>query len=247
MLSHQSDVELGVKLKRGFNSANLVNASNQTLFQYSIIPNTKNVDFDEAKQTLSVFDEHLLNEEQIVGPKERVFRLLNSGVKLSFYRMKSETSQENLQLIDSSLDVFLSDCLLVFMKEKMSSVAEIVQLVAKRNPCNYVVREESRLLDFYQYKMKLFIIDSAFGMEFNKAWTGNYDSSEGYMITKSSGEVIRTNLHNRNALQDYLYNHLQFETPYSTGSGSKKAFNYALFYMENDQPYMDICLQLRFK
>jgi len=44
-----------------------------------------------------------------------------------------------------------------------------------------------------------------------------------------------------------MYNNLKFETPSSTSLGRKKSFNYALYYLEKGKPYMDICLQLRFK
>ena len=243
MTGFQSEVGFSIKSKHS-SSATLINASGQTLFQYRINPKVDNKGINEAREALSVFED---NEKQKVGPKERVARLFKSGYELSFNRMKSEHFQENLQLIDSSLDVFLSDCLLVFMQEKISSLADIVKLVAKRNPCNYVAREESRLLDFYQYKMKRLIVDAALGMQPKIPWTGEYDASGGYIVVKSSGEVVCYHLYNWNALQDYLYNNLKFETPSSTGTGSKKSFNYALFYMEGDQSYMDICLQLRFK
>ena len=171
MTGFQSEVGFSIKSKHS-SSATLINASGQTLFQYRINPKVDNKGINEAREALSVFED---NEKQKVGPKERVARLFKSGYELSFNRMKSEHFQENLQLIDSSLDVFLSDCLLVFMQEKISSLADIVKLVAKRNPCNYVAREESRLLDFYQYKMKRLIVDAALGMQPKIPWTGEYD------------------------------------------------------------------------
>ena len=95
--------------------------------------------------------------------------------------------------------------------------------------------------------MKRLIVDAALGMQPKVVWAGKYDASGGYIVVKSSGEVVCYHLYNWNALQDYLYKNLKFETPTSTSSGSKKSFNYALYYVENGEPYMDICLQLRFK
>ena len=246
MTGYQSEVGFSIKSKHS-NPASLINASGQTLFQYQIKSKNNNKNLNEARTALSVFRITEQNETNKVGPKERVSKLYKSGYELSFNRMKSIYFQENLQLIDSSLDVFLSDCLLVFMQEKISSLTDIVKKVAKRNPCKFVTCEEIRLLDFYQYKMKRLIVDAALGMQPKVPWTGEYDASGGYIVVKSSGEVVCYHLYNWNALQDYLYNNLKFETPTSTGSGNKKSFNYALFYMEDKQAYMDICLQLRFK
>jgi type II restriction enzyme len=245
MTGFKSEVGFSIKSKHS-SSASLINASGQTLFQYRITNKNSKIGCFEAKKALSPIEEQ--NEEQRkIGPKERVARLLDSDYNLTFSKMNSLFFQENLQLIDSSLDVFLADCLLVFMTEKVSSLSDIVILVAKRNPCAYSTRDETRLLDFYQYKMKRLIVDAALGMQPKVAWTGEYDASGGYIIVKSSGEVVCYHLYNWNALQDYLYNNLKFETPTSTGTGSKKSFNYALYYSENGESYMDICLQLRFK
>ncbi len=246
MTGFQSEVGFSIKSKHS-SSASLINASGQTLFQYRIEPVNDQQALAESKMALAQFELNDQGEQEKVGPKERVKKLLKSGGQLYFTKMKSHYFQENLQLIDSSLDIFLADCLLVFMQERVSSLSDIVEFVAKRNPCNYAAINAKRLLDFYQYKMKRLIVDAALGMQPKVPWTGKYDASGGYIVVKSSGEVVCYHLYNWNALQDYLYNNLKFETPTSTGSGSKRSFNYALYYLENDIPHMDICLQLRFK
>lgn len=225
----------------------LIHASDQTLFQYRITTKNAKQDLIETKQALPLLELNTDTKQRKQDPKERVAKLLNSGYGLAFSKIKSQFFQENLQLIDSSLDLFLADCLLVFMQKKASSLSDVVKIVAKRNPCKFVAANNERLLDFYQYKMKRLIVDAALGMQPKVPWTGEYDASGGYIVVKSSGEVVCYHLYNWNALQDYLYNNLKFETPSSTGTGSKKSFNYALYYVENEDPYMDICLQLRFK
>lgn len=170
-----------------------------------------------------------------------------AGFDLEFVDVKSDFFRENLQLIDSSMDVFLADCLLVFMQDKITGLEEIVKLVSIRNPCKFKASSPKRLLDFYQYKMKRLIVDAALGMQPKSLWTGVYDASGGYIVVKSTGDVICYHLYNWNALQDYLFKKLKFETPTSTGSGSKASFNYGLYYSVNGEHFMDICLQLRFK
>jgi len=249
MTGIESEVGFSIKSKHSSPSS-LINASGQTLFQYKIVPNSDQDNsvqgnMAQAQLCLALFDP--INNEIKVGPKERVNKLLDCDYSLSFNKIKSTYFQENLQIIDSSLDVFIADCLLVFMSKKVSSLVDVVKLVTKRNPCKFNATTEKRLFDFYEYKMKRLIVDAALGMQPKVPWNGKYDASGGYIVVKSSGAVVCYHLYNWNALQDYLYNNLKFETPVSTGKGSKKSFNYAQFYIENGLPHMDICLQLRFK
>lgn len=239
--------EVGFSIKSQHSSpASLINASGQTLFQYKITCNTHyNIADIQALLAPTVIDKN--GESSKIGPKERISKLLTADFNLEFEIVKSDFFRENLQLIDSSMDVFLADCLLVFMQNKISGLAEIVELVSTRNPCNFKARNSERLLDFYQYKMKRLIVDAALGMQPKTKWTGVYDASGGYIIVKSTGDVVCYHLYNWNALQDYLFNNLRLETPTSTGSGSKASFNYGLYYSIENEHYLDLCLQLRFK
>ena len=245
MTGFENEVGFSIKSQHS-NPASLINASGQTLFQYKIVCKT-NINVDDMKNSLApeILDANgeLLN----FGPKERVSRLIEAGFDLEFVDVKSDFFRENLQLIDSSMDVFLADCLLVFMQDKITGLEEIVKLVSIRNPCKFKASSPKRLLDFYQYKMKRLIVDAALGMQPKSLWTGVYDASGGYIVVKSTGDVICYHLYNWNALQDYLFKNLKFETPTSTGSGSKASFNYGLYYSVNGEHFMDICLQLRFK
>lgn len=241
MTGFENEVGFSIKSKHS-KPATLINASGQTLFQYEII------DLDgSGKQSLQQALEVLDEEGNKVGPKSRVQKLVEQGGDLSFVQVKRSEFRENLQLIDSMMDKFLADCLLVFMTSSNTSVADVVNKVALRNPCNYATKESCRLLDFYQYKMKRLLMDSALGMQPKSPWDGQYDASGGYIVVKEHGDVVCYHLFNWNALQDYLYNNMRFETPSSTGAKNKKSFNYALYYEENSKSFMDICLQLRFK
>ncbi|MGK0270028.1 MAG: hypothetical protein ACI88H_000661 [Cocleimonas sp.] len=239
--------EVGFSIKSQHSSAaSLINASGQTLFQYKIkCKENYSVADIQASLAARVHDEN--GESLKVGPKERVSKLVTAGFDLEFEVVKSDFFRENLQLIDSSMDVFLADCLLVFMQNRISGLAEIVELVSTRNPCKFKASCPERQLDFYKYKMKRLIVDAALGMQPKAPWTGVYDASGGYIVVKSTGDVVCYHLYNWNALQDYLFNHLRFETPTSTGTGTKAAFNYGLYYSAENKHFMDICLQLRFK
>lgn len=246
MTGFENEVGFSIKSKHS-SPATLINASGQTLFQYRITHPSNKLNQQKVIDALNPIKINKDGVSEKIGPKGRVKNLINSGYDLEFNRIRSIAFSENIQLIDSSLDVFLADCLYVFMKHKISSLSEIVEKVSKRNPCKYTTTTNDRLLCFYEYKMKRLVVDAALGMQPKTPWTGRYDASGGYIVVKEEGDVVCYHLYNWNALQDYLYKNLRFETPTSTGSGSKKSFNYALHYKENGIDYMDICLQLRFK
>lgn len=230
--------EVGFSIKSKHSKpATLINASGQTLFKYRIT-GVSEENRSEVADALSPAGDR--------GPKERIQALLSSGFGLEFETVKKQEFRENIQLIDSSLDIYLAECLLVFMSGSENKLKNVVKAVSQRNPCNYRTSCDERLLEFYQYKMKRLIVDAAMGMQPKARWTGSYDASGGYLIVKEDGDVICYHFFNWNALQDYLFNSLRFETPTSTGTGSKASFNYALHYHAEGQDYMDICLQIRF-
>ncbi|WP_157822346.1 HpaII family restriction endonuclease [Psychromonas sp. Urea-02u-13] len=246
MTGFENEVGFSIKSKHS-SPATLINASGQTLFQYKI---TKPYKINDTYEISNLLEPHQYDRDDLpidTGPKGRVKLLLEAGYFLSFNRIKSNNFQENILIIDSSLDVILSECLLVFMSSKITSLSEIVDIVAVKNPCNFTTKDSTRLLDFYKYKIKRLIVDAALGMQPKRPWSGEYDASGGYIVVKETGDVVCYHLYNWNALQDYLYYNLRFETPSSTGQGSKKSYNYALHYTEHNNDFMDICLQLRFK
>lgn len=244
MTGAENEVGFSIKSKHS-SSATLINPSGQTLFQYRIESRKQNinVDVNDVKNSLAIID---VNNKK-VGAKDRIQKLLASGYDLKFTTIKGDTFKENIQLIDSSLDIFLAECLKVFMSKRISSLSEIIEIVSGINPCGFSALNEERLLDFYRYKMKRLVVDSALGMLPGTPWSGKYDASGGYIVVKELGEVVCYHLYNWNALQDYLYKSLKFDTPSSTSTGSKKSFNYASYYSQNEEHFVDICLQLRFK
>ena len=243
-----SENEVGFSIKSKHSSpATLVNASGQTLFQYIVEKSEDNSSANREDIKIALEPKSFgYGVARKVGPKERVKKLVDAGYKLKFKTIKSTHFKENVQIIDSALDIFLADCLVVFMQSRLTSLSDVVNKVAVRNPCGFVATPE-RVFDYYKYKMKRFIVDAALGMQPKFPWTGTYDASGGYIVVKETGDVVCYHIYNWNALQDYLYNNLRFETPTSTGSGSKRSFNYALYYSDADEHYMDICLQVRFK
>jgi len=252
MTGFENEVGLSIKSKHGQPST-LVNASGQTLFQYRITdasnPGTPTNNKQAAEDALSKNTKSPDGSVIKIGPKERVEELYKAGFGLEFVEIKKYQFRENVQIIDSSLDLILAECLKICLGESKSSVSEIVQIIAQRDPCGFKSTNANRVHDYYKYKMKRFLVDAALGMQPKQPWAGVYDASGGYIVVKETGDVVCFHLYNWNALQDYLFMNTKFETASSTSGGKKKSFNYALYYEDQNtqESMMDICLQLRFK
>jgi len=230
---------VGFSIKSKFKSAaTLLNPSGQTLFQYRI---KKSEGFFNKTDVMAALS------PSIGGPQVRMKRLFELGYELQFVQVKGASFKENLTIIDSSLSTILAECLRIFFSSSNTSLKKVVDVVSQNNPCKYNSTSHKRLMDHYVYKVKRLIVDASLGMVPSKPWEGKYDASGGYLVVKKMGEVVCYHLYSWNALQDYLYNNLRFEGPPSTDKGSKKSYNYALHYEDNDESFVDLCLQIRFK
>jgi HpaII restriction endonuclease len=95
--------------------------------------------------------------------------------------------------------------------------------------------------NFYEYKIKHFLTDSALGMTGSKVWLGAYDITGGYLIVKKDGDVLCYHVYNRNQFEDYLFANTKLDTPSST------RHEFGTVYEENEQLYFALNLQIRFK
>lgn len=238
-----SDNEVGFSIKSKYKEpATLLNASGQTVFRYEIT-NGSDLGENQLKSSLALFEDDGTTKR---GPTVRIKSLLELGAKLEFSRIKGNVFSENVSLIDSQLDKLLAEALLIFINTEYTTVSDVIEMVSKKNPCGYKASDE-RLVDFYSYKMKRLLVDSALGMLPGKPWDGKFDVSGGYLIVKEQGEILCYHLFNLNDLQSYLYENTKFEGPASSGRGTKKSYAWAQYVKEGTQYFVDITLQIRFK
>jgi len=251
MTGFENEVGFSIKSKHKTPST-LLNPSGQTLFQYRITGIDQTIPAKKKQAAEAALSKNKSNTDgtaSSVGPKDRVKNLIDSEFNLEFVQIKALKFRENIKIIDTSLDVILAECLKIVMAESKGKLPEVVDIVAQRDPCKFNSLDPARTHDFYKYKMQRLLVDIALGMQPAQPWSGQYDASGGYIVVKETGDVVCFHLYNWNALQDYLYENMRFESPPSTSAGSKSSFNYALYYEDESTqtPMMDICLQLRFK
>ena len=93
---------------------------------------------------------------------------------------------------------------------------------------------------FYSYKIKRFLTDVALGMMPSKVWTGELDSTGGFLVVKEDGEVLCYHIYNRNEFDDYLLKNTKLETASST------RHDFGTVFTENNLQYFKLNLQIRF-
>lgn len=220
--------ELGFSIKSQIGGAStLLNAGKTTNFIYEI-------------------KDALLSEEQIdtingidtkSKIKDRIDCIANLGGRLEFVGMESSVFYNNLILIDSSLPRIVAECLLQYYSSKLSKTSDLLEELNKSNPLKF---DLDHAHPFYNYKIKRFLTDIALGMMPSKVWTGELDSTGGYLIVKNDGDVLCYHIYNRNEFEDYLLKYTKFET------ASSSRHQFASLIKRDGKIYFNLNLQIRF-
>lgn len=66
-------------------------------------------------------------------------------------------------------------------------MVDLLSIIEKQNPLHF---DASNYHQFYAYKIKRFLTDVALGMMPSKVWTGQYNTTGGYLIVKQDGTVL---------------------------------------------------------
>ncbi|MEG1299694.1 MAG: HpaII family restriction endonuclease [Erysipelotrichaceae bacterium] len=185
-----------------------------------------------------------LNEEQIESInsietkakiRDRMKRIFNEATSVEFVKVKSETFNRNLMLIDSKLPEILANSLLYHYRDGIANCADIVAKMEEDNPMKYPTD------GFYTYKYKKFLCSAALGMTPAKTWDGIDEANGGYIIVTAQGDVLVYHVYNRAFFEAYLLN----RTKYERGSTTRHGF--ASLYKEDNNVYLKLNLQVRFK
>jgi HpaII restriction endonuclease len=221
--------ELGFSIKSQLGGdATLLNAGKTTNFIYQVhnfFPTDKEIDSINGIDSKSKI-------------KDRIEAIKNKGGNLKFINLEKEIFKNNLVLIDSFLPNIVAEILNTFFTTSLSSTRDLTENINSYNPINYDTKFAH---SFYEYKMKRFLTDVAFGMTPSKVWTGVYDTTGGYLIVKENGDVLCYHIYNRNQFEDYLFENTKLETASST------RHEFGKIYKDKGIFYFKLNLQIRFK
>ena len=149
--------------------------------------------------------------------------------------MHNKTFNDNLILIDSSMDKILAETLLYFYRDGIYNCWDMVEKLESENPMNY------GNVNAYRYKFKKFLTAVALGMKPATVWDGIDEATGGYIVVTNEGNVLAYHIYNRNYFEDYLLKN----TKYETASTSRHEFGEV--YHEDGEDFIKLNLQVRFK
>ena len=187
----------------------------------------------------------------------RFAKLEELGAKVSFERVQSECLYQNLRTIDGDLPKILAEALLLKYKLGLSQWKKIIPVLNDLNPMKYRISEESPV---YEVKIKRFLQDSAMGMTPESEWNGFYDATGGQIIVKKDGDIVCYHVYELNRYLQYLFDSTKLEqaatsededNPGHVELGPKgkpsKPYQFGWLYKENDEYFIKLNLQVRFK
>lgn len=220
--------ELGFSIKSQLGGAStLLNASRATNFVYRI----KSPKLSESQ----IFEINSINSRSKI--KDRLERINENSDGLEFIGTESLVFGNNLMLIDSLLPVLVSQMIHHFYSSDNSKTVDLLDSVTTLNPLNFNTEFDH---PFYSYKIKRFLTDIALGMMPSKVWTGELDTTGGYLIVKDNGEILCYHIYNRNEFEDYLIVNTKLET------ASSSRHNFGTIYVDRDELLFKLNLQIRF-
>lgn len=224
--NQQPTLGFSIKSQLG-NPSTLLNAGKTTNFIYKI-----------SNHTLIELDINKINSiDSRSKIMDRIDSILHSKGEFNFVKTERQIFSNNLILIDSKLPEILSEIVYDFYSSNKSNISELVKNVNTRNPIGFDITNKHK---FYEYKVKRFLTDIALGMMPSKVWTGEYDTTGGYLIVKESGDVLCYHIYNKNEFENYLFYNTKLET------ASSNRHNFGSIYQEDGELYFKLNLQIRF-
>jgi len=219
-LNRNINLSYNIKSNLG-NKGTLLNASNNTNFIYEI----SNID-----------DSIMQRSNEILSSKKLLDRcnfLISNGANIQFYKIQSDIFEYNLKLIDSNLDQFLAQILLLSYKENEKDILKLIKLISKNDKNSF---------SFYKKKIGDFIHTITFGMRAGEKWNGINEINGGIIIVAKSGEVFLLDLiYFKHIVDKYLINNVKLDSP------SFRRYRMFDIYKEDNKYFLKLNLQIRFK
>jgi hypothetical protein len=206
--------------------ATLVNASGATNFTYVL------------SKKLSLLQIEEVNREINFADKFKVFD--KHGVKFNFEKVDSEKFNINLQTIDYNFPKVISDILMMYYINDITSentVEKFTKKITQKNEFNYNLNLNSEV---YQMIIKRFLVEYALGMRASQIWKRDYQADGGYLIVRDDGEIICYHFYFVKNFENYLFQNTKLETP------DKNRYHMAEVFEEDGKQKIRLNLQIRF-
>ncbi|HHC75329.1 MAG TPA: HpaII family restriction endonuclease, partial [Thiothrix sp.] len=200
----------------------LLNASGNTNFIFEVVG----------------IDSHVLDQVNAIKTrtkvKDRIQRIYELGGSLRFYKAEKETMAYNLSMVDSCLPELIANMLQEFYENRTTAISKNLE-----NVFNAGNNFHTDLISL-TVKIKRFLVSVLLGFFAGQKWDGNYVAN-GLIVVKEDGEHVGFHIVDKAALEDYLFEHIKFDTPSTT----RHRFGH-LIAENNGNIYFKLNFQLRF-
>ena len=218
------DQSMGFSIKSYLGGApTLFNASGATNFKYVVTGIT-----EAQMEEINAID----TRTKII---DRIAKIYEYGGRIQFEKAVNDIFAGNLMMLDSKMEELIAEMLLDSYANGITDCVELINRLEAENPLRYP-RD-----GFYVYKFKKFLCAKALGLDPSKVWNGIDDANGGYIVVREDGEVLAYHLYNRDMFEQYLFDNTFLER------GSTTRHGYASLYKEQDNMYINLNLQIRFK
>lgn len=164
---------------------------------------------------------------------DRIKAIQDHG-SISFERAANNTFASNLMMIDTRMEEIIGWLLLEYYGTNIKKCDELIHNIEESNPLHF---PRSGL---YEYKFRKFLCSVALGMVPSKEWDGKEEANGGYIIVTSDGDVVAYHMYNRDEFETYLLTNTKLE------KASTSRHNFASLYIQGDEMYINLNLQIRF-
>ena len=204
----------------------LLNASGNTNFKFEV----KNLSWDKVDEINAIDTRTKLTD--------RLRAIEQYGGVLYYIAPEKKTMLYNLKMVDSQMPKIIGSILLTFYKQRISSVAEIIDYVHHHTDLIEQIQYEDK--NWLISKVKQMLVDILLGFFAGSQWNGTYEA-HGTIVIKKTGEQVAFHIIDIESLKTYLWENIKLDTPSTT------RHRYGKLIMEsNNKLYFKLNLQLRF-
>ncbi len=205
----------------------LLNASGNTNFIFKI----NGIKKEDKRENKTIIDQvNQINTKTKL--KDRINKIEELGGTFQYVGAEKETMDFNLKMIDTQMPQLIGQILLLFYKERVSSMEKITQKIVGKN------QDEELLL---KNKIKNLLVSILLGFFAGTKWNGSYESN-GTIVMKNNGVCVGFHIVEMENLKNYLFENIKLDTPSTT----RHRFG-QLYSEKNGELFFKLNLQLRFK
>lgn len=183
---------------------------------------TANLKFEQTGIRFAVPTVNKINA--VDSPNEVADRMLlieRLGGTLKYADVADKVFRSNLLMIDLHFPRLLAEMLRVMQLDDVTRISELTERMKELNPLK-IKDELIRKHEFYEFKIKQFLLRLVLGMRPAKIYNGTDSAVSGFMVMDGNGELFCYQKADQQVFEDFLF----YNTRLEKGSTEKDKYGY---------------------